>query len=126
MRSILYAYDIPFLIDYCEENGVTTVPSQELAWKWVRILNERVGTVDIGSVQIYGNHVVAGDNGGVLYIMDIETGDIKRTISDYEGASCGPVIADGIMYGYGGNNKWNTSSQTRYATYVWMATPYGK
>jgi subtilase family serine protease len=128
LRSIIYAYDIPKLIQrYIDDiNSSITLDTQKEAWKWVRILNERAGTVDVGSVQIYGKSVVTGSSGGVLYILDVETGDISSTIKNYEGMSAGPVIADGIMYGYGGNNKWNTSTETRFGTYIWMATPDGK
>ena len=125
-RSTIYAYDIPNLIEHYLSSKLNTLDKQKDNWKWVRVLNERVGSCDVGSVQIYGKSVVTGSNGGVLYILDVETGNISSTIKNYEGMSAGPVIANGIMYGYGGNNKWNTSKETRFGTYIWMATPDGK
>jgi len=45
------------------------------------------------------------------------------------GASITPLMVDGIMYGYGGNSKWNPSTTTEYrknAKELFMMTPYGK
>ena len=124
-RSMLLAYDIPKLIDHYNNTRLNIIDNQANIWKWVFVLNERVGTADVGSVQIYGNGVIAGSNRGVLYTLDIESGTELQTLTNYEGMSCGPVVVNGMMYSYGGNNKWNPNKVFNYATYIMTASPYG-
>lgn len=75
--------------------------------------------------QIYGSIVFSGNSNGTVELFDINTGfplnqanpapgefvpnARKSTIGVYnpEGQRIIPLIADGILYGYGGNNKWN-------------------
>ena len=98
--------------------------------------------------QIYGNLVFSGNSNGLVEVYDINTGypvnqanpapgqfvpnARSSTVGVYnpEGQRIIPLIADGVMYGYGGNNKWNNSppdtALNRYATKIFMWTPYGK
>ena len=126
LRSNIFAYNIPKLIEHYNTTKQNMVKSQKDIWQWVFILNGRIGTTDVGSVQIYGDSVITGSNAGVLYILDVNTGNQLKTLENYEGMSCGPVMVNGIMYSYGGNNKWNTSINTKYASFIMMSTPYGK
>ena len=99
--------------------------------------------------QIYGNLVFSGNSNGLIEVYDINTGypvnqenpqqpgqfvtnSRTSTVGIYnpEGQRIIPLIVDGVMYGYGGNNKWNNappgSVQNCYATKIFMWTPFGK
>jgi len=85
-----------------------------------------LGSYDVGCSQIYGGVVIAGSKSGELYFLDITTGKKIWQFINPSGASVGPVIADGVMYMYGGNNKWNPSGPIKYANELLMLTPFGK
>ena len=99
--------------------------------------------------QIYGSVVLSGSNNGYLQFLDINTGypinhPIPATgeyvpfplnnkssgVFNPEGMRSPPLIVDGVMYGYGGNSKWNGGSDALlpfgYATKMFMWTPFGK
>ena len=99
--------------------------------------------------QVYGKVVLKGNSNGIVEAFDINTGfplnqpkpidasgnvdpqgvpNIRTPnvgIYNSEGQRVIPLIADGIMYGYGGNNKWTADGKTQ-ASKVFMWTPYGK
>lgn len=55
---------------------------------------------------MYGNYVIVGSKNGKLYILNKLTSKIIKSFNNPEGCPITPIIADGIMYGYGGNDKW--------------------
>ncbi len=99
--------------------------------------------------QVYGNAVFRGSTNGIVECFDINNGCpynkpktmdasgnvVPQTVSNIrtpnlgiynpEGQRTIPLIADGVMYGYGGNNKWSATGKTK-ASKIFMWTPYGK
>jgi len=77
---------------------------------------------DIAGIQIYDNLVVSGCKQGDLYLIDKNTGKLVNTLVDPSGFT-NATIADGVIYSYGGNNKWGG---TTFGRDIYMWTPFGK
>ena len=96
-------------------------------------------------IQLYGNTVLSGNTTGILEAYNIATGypinqpnplpgqfvpQIRTAnlgVYNQEGQRVPPLIVDGVMYGWGGANKWIRASSTgANPTQFFMWTPYGK
>ena len=122
--SALYFYNIPSIINN---------PTDRTKWNCNAFVFEQhlgvTGIFDGGDCQMYGDITLAGTKNGNLYVIDTATGNLITTKYINGGASITPLMVDGIMYGYGGNSKWNPSTTTEYrknAKELFMMTPYGK
>jgi hypothetical protein len=120
----VYGFDVAKLI----ATRPTSLDGRDI-YKWA-VTGDICGA-DCGSTFIYGNVCMFGDKAGTLRFLDVNTGKIISTLFNPEGFPVDPLVVDGIMYGYGGNNKWSSSLfdpnyEQLYGTRLFMWTPFGK
>jgi hypothetical protein len=133
----LYFYNVQSIIDNLGN------PSKYQIWAWNfprhmdAIAADGLGFFDGSDLTQYGDLTVAGSKEGTLYFIDTENKRVKHTININGGSTITPLIVDGVMYGYGGNSKWNNSytpaqagtdtsnAYMKNAKELYMITPYG-
>ena len=98
---------------------------------WVKVLNERSGSLDMTGLQIqkslYGsNIIVTQTNAGKLYFINISNGETLYTIDMCEGIGAGPLISGDVIYLTNGNNKDNSYNTSFSANKIYTITPFGK
>ncbi len=118
--NILIAYDLKHIAAH-PPNTV----SRSRAIKWITG-SEIIGVHDTGSTFMYGDIALLGSKNGELKLIDVNTGITIDTVINNEGMSTVPIVADGIMYGYGGTTKWSGPGSVIHATKINMWTPNGK
>jgi hypothetical protein len=132
--NTLFFYDIKSIV----QNPNTSSKWNNWAWDFENHIFGELGLIDGGDVQQCGDLTVAGTKKGDLNFIDTAAKRLKHTIYINGGASITPLMVDGVMYGYGGNSKWNWSftpqglgnaTENTYrkdAKELFMITPYGK
>ena len=95
---------------------------------WVFSNNKVFGAGESGTIGMYGPYSFFGSKSGYMFILNSLNGEVQKILYNEEGFPTCPVIADGLLYGYGGNNKWTPASVKNYsfASKIYMYTPYGK
>jgi hypothetical protein len=107
------------------------------------------GGFNNSGTQMYGSIVLSGTNTGMIQAFDLNTGfpvnqSVPRTATGFvdpqgvtpvmnssigiynpEGQRVAPLIVDGVMYGWGGANRW-AQFNLPPASKLFMWTPYGK
>ena len=133
VNGFLVSPDIPnpasFLIAYDIPNIVANRPTKYRdAILWAFSNNKVFGAGESGTVGMYGPYSFFGTKSGNLFILNSLNGEVQKILYNEEGFSTCPVIADGLFYGYGGNNKWTPAKVKNYsfASKIYMYTPYGK
>ncbi len=116
--TTIICYDLPAII-------ANPPASNQSSYKWA-FMSQNVGVADVGTVKIYGDIVIFGDKTGTLYLINKETGDLVNTLIDPTGFAAGGTIADGIIYSYGGSNKWGSLLPQPYGDDIYMWTPFGQ
>ena len=118
--SFVVAYDIPHIIAY-----QPATYRESLLWAFSN--NSVFGAGESGTVAMYGDYSFFGTKSGYLFILNSKTGEVEKILYNEEGFPTCPVIADGLMYGYGGNNKWTPATVKHYsfASKIYMYSPYG-
>ena len=121
MASFMVAYNIPKII-------LCRPASYRNALTWAFSNDKIFGIGESGTIGMYGDYCFFGTKSGYGYIFKIKNGELKKILYNNEGFPNCPVIADGIMYGYGGNNKMTPASVTTYvfASKIYMWSPCGK
>jgi hypothetical protein len=124
VSSNIYAYDLANIVN----KPANSLPPRSMKW----ISNaELIGFADIAGTFIYGSNALHSCKNGELRVIDIDTGVTVQTIVNSEGFTSVPLLADGVIYGYGGTSNWTE----RYgapapprinATKLNMWTPNGK
>ena len=119
--SFVVAYDIPHIIANKPE-------TYREALLWAFSNNHVFGAGESGTIAMYGDYSFFGSKSGYLFILNSKNGEVEKILYNEEGFPTCPVIADGLMYGYGGNNKWTPANVKNYsfASKIYMYTPYGK
>jgi hypothetical protein len=121
MASYMVAYDIPKIIHYRHM-------SYKDAVSWFFSNDKIFGAGESGTIGMYGDYCFFGTKSGYGYILKTKNGKIEKILYNDEGFPTCPVIADGIIWAYGGNNKWTPASVNNYvfASKICMWTPIGK
>ena len=121
MASFMVAYNIPKII-------LCRPVSYRNALSWAFSNDKIFGAGESGTIGMYGDYSFFGTKSGYGYIFKTKDGELKKILYNNEGFPTCPVIADGIMYGYGGNNKWTPASVSTYvfASKIYMWSPCGK
>jgi hypothetical protein len=119
--SFLIAYDIPNII-------INRPNNYKDAILWAFSNNKIFGAGESGTVAMYGPYSFFGTKSGYLFILNSSNGEVEKILYNEEGFSTCPVIADGLLYGYGGNNKWTPANVKNYsfASKIYMYTPFGE
>ena len=119
--SFMVAYDIPSII-------VNKPDTYRDALLWAFSNNKVFGAGESGTVAIYGKYSFFGTKSGYLFILNSQNGEVEKILYNEEGFPTCPVIADSLMYGYGGNNKWTPATVKNYsfASKIYMYTPFGE
>lgn len=119
--SFLIAYDILDIIANRPEKYKDAI-------LWAFSNNKVFGAGESGTVGMYGPYSFFGTKSGYLFILNSSNGEVKKILYNEEGFPTCPVIADGLLYGYGGNNKWTPAKVKNYsfASKIYMYSPYGK
>jgi hypothetical protein len=121
----VYGFDVAKLI----ATRPTSIDGRNI-YEWA-VTGDMLGTSDFGSTFIYGNVCMFGDKAGTLRFINVNTGNIISSINIPEGFPVAPLIADGIMYGYGGNNRWSSqlfdpTYEKRLGSRLLMWTAFGR
>jgi len=139
--NINTCYDLPKIINNFYFNKPISL-IDVVKWCYGQIPNGS-GISNYGA-SLYGSTLVIGSKNGTLTFLDVNTGypinqpipkkgeyvpqSIPRSLSfNPEGTLVTPLIVDGVMYGYGGTNKFTLNiSEPTLASKIFMWTPYGK
>ena len=106
--SFVVAYDIPHIIANKPE-------TYREALLWAFSNNSVFGAGESGTIAMYGDYSFFGTKSGYLFILNSKNGEVEKILYNEEGFPTCPVIADGLMYGYGGNNKWTPATVKNYS-----------
>jgi hypothetical protein len=133
VNGFLVSPNIPnpasFLIAYDIHKIIANKPKKYSdAILWAFSNNKVFGAGESGTVGMYGPYSFFGTKSGNLFILNSLNGEVQKILYNEEGFSTCPVVVDGLLYGYGGNNKWTQASVKNYsfASKIYMYTPYGK
>lgn len=139
-------YNIEKILRNAITNPALNTPANAVKYQYNCYDAVGVGSDNAGP-QVYGNVVLSGTNIGNLEVFNLATGypinqpnplpgqyvprysNSAIGIYNAEGQRVPPVIVDGVMYGYGGANKWVRPGTTGLAanpSKLFMWTPYGK
>ena len=144
----LYSYNMKTIVNNSIENPSLNKELENIVnWQFNVPTMRGTGTANQGFT-IFGSTVLFGSAGGDVYCVNLANGvplniktpgagefvpvDTPPLFFNPEGHKIHPFIVDGIIYGYGGNNKWNSGGGVgnptliRKPTKVFMWTPYGK
>jgi len=104
----IVAYNIPKIISKVIDNNTKLNYNNSLKWAFSHYAT--FGSADAGTVGMYGKYSFYGTKQGYMYILNTKNGQIVKILNNDEGFSTYPVIADNVIYGYGGNNKLTPAS----------------
>jgi hypothetical protein len=148
-NSAISCYDLQTILNNSVSDPSANTPYNVIKYQFLNSDIYRTGWVNQGP-QVYGNVVLKGNTNGIVEAFDINTGfpinkptpfDANGNIDTQgvsnirtpnigvynpEGQRIIPLMADGVMYGYGGGNKWQTDGSKLQASKIFMWTPYGK
>jgi hypothetical protein len=147
-NSNINCYDLQTILNNSITDPSGNTPNNVIKYQFLNSDIYNTGWANQGP-QIYGNVVFKGNTNGIVEVFDINTGfpinkPIPRDASgnidpqgvsnirtpntgiyNPEGQRVIPLIADGLMYGYGGANKFQFTNALQ-ANKIFMWTPYGK
>ena len=147
-NSNINCYDLQTILNNSVNNRSLNTPFNVVKYQFLNSDIYNTGWANQGP-QIYGSVVLKGNTNGIVEAFDINTGfpinkPIPRDASgninpqgvsnvrtpnlgiyNPEGQRVIPLIADGVMYGYGGANKFQFTNALQ-ANKIFMWTPYGK
>jgi len=147
-NSNVNCYNLQTILNNSINNRAANTPNNVIKYQFLNSDVYNTGWVNQGP-QIYGNVVFKGNTNGIIEVFDINTGfpinkPIPRDASgninpqgvsnirtpntgiyNPEGQRVIPLMADGVMYGYGGANKFQFDNKLQ-ASKIFMWTPYGK
>ncbi len=128
LKSPLSPSNSPTVVCFNIPEVIANLPtSASQFYKWAFVHELGVGIIDSGSIITHGDVVISGSKDGALYFIDKYTGKLINTIYNAEGMATVPCVADGVLYGYGGNTKWTPGATSmNLGSFVYMITPYGK
>jgi hypothetical protein len=129
LGNVVYAYSIPNIINKCRTAGNKNLKLED-ALIWARgfpMHTFQSTPSDRRQLQFYGNVLIATGATGCTHFINPKDGTDIQQLYSVEGASVCPIIADGIIYTYGAQNRLPiTWGPAKVAHNFMMYTPYGK